>query len=495
MTAQNLIVVIGATGGQGGSVVDTFLNEPNWRVRGITRNSSSRKAEALKRRGVEVVQANLDDPASLVPAFEGANAIFLVSDFWAIYNELAGRPNAHPGKSLNEQAKERETQQLNNAIDVAAELPSLSRLVISSLPHAAKLTAGKYTHIYHYESKADAEDYAKEKYPDLWSKTSVFKGGFFLSNFTDHPMSQPTKAEDGSVQFVSNLNPDAKFPFIAQDEDTGPIVKALINEAPGKSVMGWREWLTLREVVDTFNEVTGYKAKTVQLPMGQFAFDCPPDLQPELLENWAFANEYGLEGRNDPDIVHPKDLDSPPELGTVADWLKKQDWAKVIPKTKATREGFAQLLPGSYDFQGISVPSHVAEQPFSDEETLLGATNRARNAQKELPDANFWVGIEGGVEPRDGSIFNFAWIVVIGKDGKLGRARTAGYFLPEKTCELLRQGVELGHADDQIFGQTNSKNKKGSVGILTDGVVDRADFYTQAVILALIPFKNASLTF
>jgi NAD(P)-dependent dehydrogenase (short-subunit alcohol dehydrogenase family) len=203
MTAQNLIVVIGATGGQGGSVVDTFLNEPNWRVRGITRNSSSRKAEALKRRGVEVVQANLDDPASLVPAFEGANAIFLVSDFWAIYNELAGRPNAHPGKSLNEQAKERETQQLNNAIDVAAELPSLSRLVISSLPHAAKLTAGKYAHIYHYESKADAEDYAKEKYPDLWSKTSVFKGGFFLSNFTDHPMSQPTKVSTSGSCYAS----------------------------------------------------------------------------------------------------------------------------------------------------------------------------------------------------------------------------------------------------------------------------------------------------
>ncbi|KAL6361227.1 hypothetical protein LRP88_04691 [Fusarium phalaenopsidis] len=330
MTAQNLIAVIGATGGQGGSVIDTFLNEPHWRVRGITRNSSSPKAEALKRRGVDVVQANLDNPASLVPAFEGANAVFLVSDFWAIYNELAGKPNAHPGKPLNEQAKERETQQLNNAIDIAARLSSLSRLVISSLPHVAKLTGGKYTHVYHYESKADAEDYAKEKYPDLWSKTSVFKGGFFLSNFTDHPMSQPIKKEDGSIEFVSNLDPGAKFPFIAQDEDTGPIVKALIHEAPGKSVMGWREWLTLREVVDCFNEVTGYKAKTVQLPMGQFAFDCAPDLQPELLENWAFANEYGLEGRNDPDIIHLKDLDSPPELGTVADWLKKQDWAKVL---------------------------------------------------------------------------------------------------------------------------------------------------------------------
>ncbi|RSL80870.1 hypothetical protein CEP52_017311 [Fusarium oligoseptatum] len=161
-----------------------------------------------------------------------------------------------------------------------------------------------------------------------------------------------------------------------------------------------------------------------------------------------------------------------------------------IPKTKATREGFAQLLPGSYEFQGISVPSNVAEQPFSDEETLSGATNRARNAQKELPNADFWVGIEGGVEPRDGSIFNFAWIVVIGKDGKLGRARTAGYFLPEKTCELLRQGVELGHADDQIFGQTNSKNGKGSVGILTDGVVDRADFLYPGCYLGFDSFQE-----
>ncbi|KAM0415656.1 hypothetical protein ACHAPT_013406 [Fusarium lateritium] len=330
MTAQKLIVIIGATGSQGGSVVNTFLKEPDWRVRGITRNSSSAKAVALKDRGAEIVQADLDDPTSLVSAFEGANAIFLVSDFWCIYDELTSKPNTNPGKSLNEQAKERETQQLNNAVDAAAKLATLNRLVISSLPHVAKLTGGKYTHVYHYESKADAEDYAKDKYPDLWSKTSVFKAGFFLSNFTDHPMSQPIKNEDGSVQFVSNLDPDVKFPFIAHGEDTGPIVKALMDEAPGKSIMGYREWLTLREVVDTFSEVTGYKAKTVRLPMGHFAFDCPPDLQPELLENWTFANEYGLEGRNDPDIIHPKDLDSPPELETVGDWFKKQDWVKVL---------------------------------------------------------------------------------------------------------------------------------------------------------------------
>lgn len=55
--------------------------------------------------------------------------------------------------------------------------------------------------------------------------------------------------------------------------------------------------------------------------------------------------------------------------------------------------------------------------------------------------------------------------------------------------------MELGHADDQVFGRVNSKQESGSVGLLTDNVVDRAGFYTQAMILALIPFKNEGLTF
>jgi inosine/xanthosine triphosphatase len=166
-----------------------------------------------------------------------------------------------------------------------------------------------------------------------------------------------------------------------------------------------------------------------------------------------------------------------------------------IPKNKATSEGFKQMLPGTYHFQSLSVNSHVSDQPFSDEETLRGATNRAQNAQALKPEADFWVGIEGGVETHNGSICSFAWIVVIGKGGKVGKARTSAYFLPNKTCKLLKEGVELGHADDMVFGQTDSKNKQGSVGLLTGGIVDRAAYYTQAVILALIPFRNASLDF
>ena len=167
-------------------------------------------------------------------------------------------------------------------------------------------------------------------------------------------------------------------------------------------------------------------------------------------------------------------------------------------KIGAAREGFSRMFPNTnLDLHGLSVSSGVPDQPFTDEETLRGASNRAHNARAAQPDADYWVGIEGGVHAAaaDGPIESFAWILVIGKDGRVGKARTAAYYLPEESAKLLRQGMELGHADDLIHGRTNSKQHSGSVGILTDDAVDRAGYYTQAVILALIPFKNPNLTF
>lgn len=166
-------------------------------------------------------------------------------------------------------------------------------------------------------------------------------------------------------------------------------------------------------------------------------------------------------------------------------------------KIEAAREGFARMFPQtSLHLHGLGVPSGVPDQPFTDEETLRGASTRAQNARAAQPDADYWVGIEGGVDAAAGGpVESFAWIVVVGKDGRVGKARTAAYYLPEETARLLREGMELGHADDLIHGRTNSKQHSGSVGILTDDAVDRAGYYTQAVVLALIPFKNPNLTF
>lgn len=171
-------------------------------------------------------------------------------------------------------------------------------------------------------------------------------------------------------------------------------------------------------------------------------------------------------------------------------------------KINAALQGFSLMFPlSTYTAHGISVPSGVPEQPFSDAETLLGAQNRVENARAAQPDADYWIGLEGGVAEQDlgdsdgASLANFAWIVVTDKHGRTGKARTGAYFLPKETAKLVRGGMELGHADDLVWGRSNSKQKTGSVGLLTDNVIDRTAYYVQAVVLALIPFRNTHLSF
>jgi len=165
-------------------------------------------------------------------------------------------------------------------------------------------------------------------------------------------------------------------------------------------------------------------------------------------------------------------------------------------KIDAALKGFSLMFPStSYSARGIATPSGVPDQPFSDDTTLLGAQNRVANARTLEPDADYWVGIEGGVDDHAESLRSFAWVVIAGRDGLTGKARTGTYYLPQETAQLVRSGMELGHADDVIFRQTNSKQRNGSVGLLTDDVLDRTVYYVQAVILALIPFKNIGLSF
>lgn len=151
------------------------------------------------------------------------------------------------------------------------------------------------------------------------------------------------------------------------------------------------------------------------------------------------------------------------------------------------------FLDKQFEIQGVSVTSGVSDQPKSDAETIEGATNRASNAQREHGGADFYVGIEGGVEQKGSDMEAFAWVIVLSKEGKIGRGRTGTFFLPHEVCKLIQQGKELGEADDIVFGRTNSKQENGAVGLLTDNVIDRAKYYSIAVVLALIPFKNTNL--
>jgi len=174
--------------------------------------------------------------------------------------------------------------------------------------------------------------------------------------------------------------------------------------------------------------------------------------------------------------------------------MKKVIVSSLNPvKSDAVEMGFYRMFPHqTFEVIQASVVSGVPDQPMTDMESRKGALNRARNAREAVPDGDYWVGVEGGCDYLDGDLVAFAWIVIQGEE-KRGAARTALFRLPKEVQRLVESGLELGLADDRVFGEENSKQNSGAVGLLTGDVVTRTTLYEQAVILALIPFKNQDL--
>lgn len=162
-------------------------------------------------------------------------------------------------------------------------------------------------------------------------------------------------------------------------------------------------------------------------------------------------------------------------------------------KIQAALGGFLRMFPDEmFEISGVNVDSGVSDQPFGNLETLMGARMRAENARTSAPEADYWVGIEGGVEEDNGELAAFAWIVVL-SSSLCGKGRTGTFFLPHAVAKLVRQGKELGDADDIVFGKKNSKQQNGALGLLTNNILNRTILYEFAVMLALIPFKNPDL--
>jgi inosine/xanthosine triphosphatase len=142
---------------------------------------------------------------------------------------------------------------------------------------------------------------------------------------------------------------------------------------------------------------------------------------------------------------------------------------------------------------GVAVPSGVPDQPWGDEETIRGATARARGALA-AGNAELGVGFEGGVvaEP-DGSVRSCAWAVVVTADGVVGVGGSLAMPLPPAVARRLRGGEELGHAIDALVGTTGTKHGGGAVGVLTAGLVDRQRAYEVILSYALARFLAPAL--
>jgi inosine/xanthosine triphosphatase len=79
------------------------------------------------------------------------------------------------------------------------------------------------------------------------------------------------------------------------------------------------------------------------------------------------------------------------------------------------------------------------------------------------------------------------------KEEVYGFSKTAMFVLPPSLSELVEQGIELGAADDMLFRRTNSKQASGTIGLLTNSLIDRSTYYEHAIQLAIIPWIHPNL--
>ncbi len=159
-------------------------------------------------------------------------------------------------------------------------------------------------------------------------------------------------------------------------------------------------------------------------------------------------------------------------------------------KIEVAKRAFAAIFPDEqFRFVGIKSKSGVAEQPM-EEETRRGAENRLRYIMEHHPDADFYISQEGGLCRENDRMFERAWILVTDQSGFIGESSTAQFYLPKQLKKYIEDGMELGHAADKFFNSTNSKQGIGAIGHLTDGAIDRTEYYLPAAIIALAALKH-----
>ncbi|KAK4150683.1 hypothetical protein C8A00DRAFT_36700 [Chaetomidium leptoderma] len=333
---KKLIVVVGATGNQGGSVARRFLQDPRYAVRGLTRNPSSPAAKELAALGVEVVQAELDDVKSLEAAFAGANVIFSVTDYWEPFFRPDCRAKAEElGVTCRRYAYDVEYQQGKNIADAAATVADsleANGFLASTLSHAGKCSNGKLKDLYHFDAKADIfPDYVDATHPTLAAKMSCIQTGYFTTSHKILPGSYFKKLDDGSFEMRFPCSPEARIPQLDVNADTGNFTYAVHQMPPGKHYMAG-DYVTWPEFAQAWARVTGASIRYTQVSFDDMVNEMPDrDLGIEVALMFIYSSDPGYDGKMD--VIKAEDLrkagiDCP--MHTVEESLARQDWAAVL---------------------------------------------------------------------------------------------------------------------------------------------------------------------
>jgi uncharacterized protein YbjT (DUF2867 family) len=308
MESNKIIAVVGATGAQGKGLVNAILNDRNggFKVRAITRNAGSEKAKELAKLGVEVVEADVEDKASIVTAFKGAYGAFCLTFFWEHFSP------------------EKENLHAKNMAEAASEA-GVKHVIWSTLEDTRKWIPldddrmptlhGKYK-VPHFDAKGESNVYfEKSGVPYTLLNTS-----FYWDNFIYFGLG-PQKGPDGRLGITFPMG-DKKLPGIAS-KDIGKCAYGIFkagNEFQGKTVSIAGEHLTGSQMASAFSKHLGVEVVYNDVPASvyrSFGFPGADDMG----NMFQFKADFEAEFCGARDINATKKLN--PELLNFDSWLQQ----------------------------------------------------------------------------------------------------------------------------------------------------------------------------
>ncbi|KAJ6542599.1 NAD(P)-binding protein [Mycena capillaripes] len=307
-----LVVVVGSTGNQGGSVIQALTESDRpYRIRGLTRDVKKPAAQTLAGQGVEMVNVDLTvgNGAAVQQAFAGADIVFIVTNFWEHLD------------------KDREVAEGKAMVDAAKDA-NVGLLVWSGLESVSQISRGKYTHVDHFDSKAEITAYAHQSGVLL---LIVQAGAYSINHLRSHAL-KPVKQADGSYALCFSVDPGTLFPVIDVFHDYGIFVQEGIESqvfGPGAEVLACSEEISVEEMATQLGQITGKKVVYKQISDEEFmaATKASPRIALELLEMMKYFEEFGYFGAKDtkPSRQH---LCRAPR--TWADFVRATDWSSIL---------------------------------------------------------------------------------------------------------------------------------------------------------------------
>ncbi len=314
MSAKKIITVFGATGAQGGGLVRAILEDKNseFAVRATTRDTDSDKAKELSQLGAQLITVDIDDPASVEKALDGAYGAYFVTFFWAHFS---------PEKEMAEAAIFAE----------AAKKAGLKHAIWSTLEDTREYIPlsddrmptlnGKYK-VPHFDGKAEADKF----FTEAGVPTTFLLASFYWDNFI-YLGSGPKRGEDGKLTLTLPIG-DSKMAGIAA-EDIGKCAYGIFkrgNELVNKKIGIAGEQLSGNEMAHLMSKVLGEPVTYNKIPAEVFrSFGFPG--ADDLGNMFQFYDEFEEDLNKSRDVGFSKQLN--PDLLNFEQWLYK--YASQIP--------------------------------------------------------------------------------------------------------------------------------------------------------------------